>query len=344
MMKSGHPIIVAGGGLAGLTLGILLRRESIPVELHEAGSYPRHRVCGEFICGLDNEDYARMGLNEALQSAVPCRSTAWYFASRCVYRKVLPRTAYGISRHLLDRRLAAIFQNEGGVLRTRSRLAGDKLADAGVVDATGREAAQSAWIGLKFHARGLELAEDLELHLGDGAYLGISRIEDGGSNLCGLFRQRAGLRASRRALPLAYMQAAGMGYLVERLEAAEIDDSSFCGVTHLNYRNTPPVADRLRLGDAAGLIPPFTGNGMSIAMGSAELALPPLREFSRGRLSWTEAVAKAQEQIRAHFRRRQKVARMVHPFMFSSFGQGALRAAARAGLLPFGLLFHLTHD
>ena len=51
-MKSLQPIEIVGGGLAGLSLGLALRQQDIPVTLFEAGSYPRHRVCGEFITGL----------------------------------------------------------------------------------------------------------------------------------------------------------------------------------------------------------------------------------------------------------------------------------------------------
>jgi 2-polyprenyl-6-methoxyphenol hydroxylase-like FAD-dependent oxidoreductase len=50
MATSTKPITIVGGGLAGLTLGIGLRRRGVPTTLWEAGHYPRHRVCGEFIC------------------------------------------------------------------------------------------------------------------------------------------------------------------------------------------------------------------------------------------------------------------------------------------------------
>ena len=42
-------VTIIGGGLAGLTLGIGLRQRGVPVTISEAGDYPRHRVCGEFI-------------------------------------------------------------------------------------------------------------------------------------------------------------------------------------------------------------------------------------------------------------------------------------------------------
>ena len=37
------------------------------------------------------------------------------------------------------------------------------------------------------------------------------------------------------------------------------------------------------------MIPPITGNGMSMAFESAELAIPPLIAWSRGEMCWNEA-------------------------------------------------------
>ena len=50
-VQNRQTIQIVGGGLAGLTLGIALRKSEIPVTIWEAGHYPRHRVCGEFISG-----------------------------------------------------------------------------------------------------------------------------------------------------------------------------------------------------------------------------------------------------------------------------------------------------
>src|SRR6266567_1458074 len=75
------PITIVGGGLAGLTLGIGLRQRGIPVVLWEAGAYPRHRVCGEFICGRGLDSLTRLGLRDSLlqAGAVEAHTAAFFF-------------------------------------------------------------------------------------------------------------------------------------------------------------------------------------------------------------------------------------------------------------------------
>src|SRR5271157_5302713 len=71
-MSANQRIQIVGGGLAGLTLGIALRQQGVPVTIWEAGHYPRHRVCGEFISGRGQQVLARLGLEAAFHEGGAC--------------------------------------------------------------------------------------------------------------------------------------------------------------------------------------------------------------------------------------------------------------------------------
>src|SRR5687767_6323673 len=59
MMEPGsHDVIIAGGGVGGLTLAIQLARKKVNVLLIEKNAYPFHRVCGEYI-SMESWDYLR---------------------------------------------------------------------------------------------------------------------------------------------------------------------------------------------------------------------------------------------------------------------------------------------
>ena len=64
-----NPVTLVGGGIAGLSLGIGLRRAGVPVTLIEASTYPRHRVCGEFISGVSQETLKLLGVEDLLDDA-----------------------------------------------------------------------------------------------------------------------------------------------------------------------------------------------------------------------------------------------------------------------------------
>jgi hypothetical protein len=61
-----------------------LRQREVPVTIHEAGHYPRHRVCGEFISGRGQATLARLGLRELINQAgaVSARTAAFFSATK----------------------------------------------------------------------------------------------------------------------------------------------------------------------------------------------------------------------------------------------------------------------
>jgi menaquinone-9 beta-reductase len=286
-------VTIVGGGLAGLTLGIGLRQLGVPVTVWEAGRYPRHRVCGEFISGAGQGSLARLGLLGGLQNAdASAAGSAAFFAGKTmVAARPLRQAALCVSRFVLDAWLARQFQELGGALRSGARWRGE--FGSGLVRTSGRRAepVTDGWrlFGLKVHARDVALEADLEMHFVPAGYVGLCQLAGGAVNICGLFRSQAAVPDLARHWR-DWLGGPAASVLHARLAGARFDKDSFCsvaGLCLLPQRATQH--DECCLGDALTMIPPVTGNGMSMAFESAELATEPLAQFSRGDLSWAEA-------------------------------------------------------
>ena len=340
-MISPPPIEIIGGGLAGLSLGLALRRAGVPVTLHEAGTYPRHRVCGEFITGLDPSTIERLGLGPLLEDVLRHHEVAWFIHDQPPRIQQLPAAALGLSRFVLDARIARAFVAAGGDLQTGSRVT-DLDPRPGRIFATGRRRGKPTWLGLKLHARHLELTRELELHLGADAYVGLAQIEGGAVNVCGLFRRQAVVGRGATLLP-AYLRATGLDRLAARLDAAELDSSSCSAVAALDFDRHVEPSERLSLGDACAMIPPFTGNGMAMAFQSAELALDPLLAYAAGTATWSDTCDATQAALHGRFRLRLASADLLHPFLLQPRRQRWLAALSRARLIPFRPLYASLH-
>lgn len=323
------PVTIAGGGLAGLSLGIALRHRGVEVILHEAGSYPRHRVCGEFVSGVNDGILQKLGIAQHFHDAAKLHSAHWFDRRGPVASFRVE--AMGISRHILDDRLRRDFQKAGGELHQNSRTA----PAMGTVWAAGRERIRGKWIGLKCHARGIQLSGDLEMHVGRNGYVGLARVEEGMVNICGLFQNQPAI-GGRTALE-KHLRAGGLDALAERIEASDIDPESRCGVAGFSFGRQH--APEFSIGDASRMIPPFTGNGMSMALESAACALDPLLEFAAGKVSWHKAAEDSDRFQNSLFRRRMAVA-VVMQKLFSSMPEMVCRLA-RSGCVPCGFLLKM---
>ncbi len=347
------PIRIIGGGLAGLSLGICLRRKGIPVELHEKGKYPRHKVCGEFISGITEETLASLGIDTLFTDALKHHDINWWMGSKQLLTEKLPAPALGISRYALDQRMADMFQQEGGQLILGKRIQLDDSNNEGCVWAAGKPVnpgnTKPEWIGLKIHAVDQQL-EGLHMHSctsrGKGGYVGLAEVENNRVNCCGLFHVRSNIRPaeanarwdSPAAVIMAYAEACGMDKLLEMMQSWEYDPASFTATAGFSL-GAQKARPGFSLGDAAWLIPPFTGNGMSMAMESSAMAATWLEMYSNGGINWPEAEQGYKRDAQTHFSRRMKLSKLMHPMLFNFPGQQILKASSKAKILPFQSIF-----
>ena len=331
-------ITIAGGGLAGLSLAIGLRMRGVDVTVREAGRYPRHRVCGEFISGVKPSTLQALGIADLLDDARRHRSFVWADAHGTIAAGELPEAAWGVSRHRLDALMAERLEQLGGRLWVEQRAQPD--AAQGAVWAAGRKPSRGPWIGLKAHFR-IAGVRDLEMHCGSSGYAGIAGVEEGWTNVCGLFRADHTLAGKGVDLLRNYLRAAGLHELAERLHGAEYRSGSFCAVAGFSMGHQAEMPGITTIGDSAAMIPPFTGNGMSMAFQSAECALDPLWRWSTGRMSWEQAGNTIRRACDSRFRRRLLVAQALHSCLFPQSMRDALRALSRFHLLPLGPLIRL---
>src|SRR5262249_51127243 len=105
--------------------------------------------------------------------------------------------------------------------------------------------------------------------------------------------------------------------LYRRLKSARFDENSFCAVAGLSLEPCRAAEQaECRLGDSLTMIPPVTGNGMSMAFEAAELAIEPIRAYASGEMAWNEAQQELARACDSAFRRRLLWAKWLQMAMF----------------------------
>jgi 2-polyprenyl-6-methoxyphenol hydroxylase-like FAD-dependent oxidoreductase len=345
-MNASKPITIVGGGLAGLSLGIGLCQRGVRARIFEAGHYPRHRVCGEFISGRGLEVLDRLGLRERfLQTgAQPAKTAAFFSARTSSPLRTLAIPALCLSRYAMDELLAKEFRRLGGELIEQTRWT-EATGDECIVRASGRRLQPIEngwrWFGLKVHARGVALIADLEMHASRFGYVGLCRLNSSLVNVCGLFR-RCAENGGMPRVDFDLLRGEPGTILNERLENAKFDESSFSAVAGLSLHTCRATqSDECRIGDALTMIPPVTGNGMSIALESAEMAIEPLSAFSQGKTPWTQTKRAIARRCDKRFARRLAWARLLQWLMFAVVPRKCGRVALSSNLL-WQLMFKMT--
>ncbi len=327
-------VLIAGGGLAGSSLAIMLGRAGFHVELFERSHFPREKACGEGLMPAGVGVLQRLGLADAVGGA-PFYGIRYhagtYVAEGCFPASGgLPSIGRGQRRRHLDQVLfAAAAATPGVVARTGTSVeaplveqgrvvglmvAGEPHHASLVVAADGahsrlrrqlgldRPRCGYGRVGLRVHFR---LAADrqappwVEVFLGGGYELYITPLPQG-EVLVAALAGREVIAAPTHALLARWI--AEQPVLRARLHGAE-QITSLRGLTPLQGSATRGVIPgAVLLGDAAGFLDPITGSGMAQALLAAELLAHCIRQGWEAGDGWPEVFERQRQLLLRDYR------------------------------------------
>jgi flavin-dependent dehydrogenase len=292
--------IVVGGGPAGAAAACALAAGGRGVVLLERSAAAHHKVCGEFLSVETQHVLCELGIDPVSHGAVPIDEVTIHVGRRHVSAR-LPFRALSLSRHRLDQALLARAEqagarihrgvavqavaHDGGHWEVRCNN-GEPLRSRHLIVATGKQGLRGisdsrdgSLVGLKMHLRlPVSVCRNLErrvaLFMLDRCYVGLEAIEDGKTNLCLVMRRDLAAHVGAGWPTLRDHLRAASQQLVAALEKAEpLFDKPLAVVCpqggHVDDEAQPMA---YRVGDRFAHVPPFTGDGLAIALTSGSLA------------------------------------------------------------------------
>ncbi len=249
-----HDVVIIGGSLAGAACARELERLGIDAIALERDRFPRRKVCGGFLSAGAVESIQRLGLlHEVLNAGAVEVKCARVRAKGIDVEIPFERPGLGISRRTLDEILACGARVQQGhhvyeIERSNGSFIVDGIRCLVVIDASGklgrftnRERVDE--FGIQYE-QPQAVGSALEFSFFEDGYGGSVSVEGGRSNVCFLIKKHA---------------------LEKYLHNPD------CLVTGpLAYDRLP--GDFIAIGDAAGMLDPFCGEGMRHAMDSGMLA------------------------------------------------------------------------
>lgn len=346
--------LIIGGGVAGLAVANRLADLNASSLIIEAGLYPSQKVCGEFLSPECLPFLEEWGI-------IPDHliSRVRLFKKNLSFTFPFPLPAGSMSRInlegvLIDRAQKKgchiLFQTQVLEIKTPHQTGekyylitlsnGETLKVKNLFIGAGRLAYSSStpppqmkYTGFKAHFHGVKVEDTLHMHLLPGAYVGISQVEKDVVNVACLAKRK--MEVSSMSSLNDYLFR--VPQIKEVLAKGHLDSVGWLktSIPEFTIKTTPSWDNAYFIGDAAGTIPPATGDGLAMAITSGYLAANyALNQDPQGfKNAWQD-----------HYRLRIRYGKILHHLMMRPFLSAmALYACKWSPALP-KKLFSLTRS
>ena len=316
MTNQNFDVIVIGGGLAGLTSAIHLAKAKFKVLLIEKNDYPKHKVCGEYISNEVLPYLEYLGFNPFEFGAKKISNFELTTHNNKSIKANLPLGGFGMSRYEMDFQLYKLalkkgvevlkdtvvdvnFEANNFNVETKSN---QQLQSKIVVGSFGKRSnldvkfqrkfitRKSPYLGVKIHVSGDFPEDKVALHNFKGGYCGVSKVENDHINLCYItdfeaFKTYKDIDAFQDEV--LFKNSA----LKEIFNTTESQFEQPLTISQISFETKNPVENHIIMcGDTAGMIHPLCGNGMGMAIRSAQLASQLIIDYLQGKIETRETL------------------------------------------------------
>ncbi len=358
---------IIGGGLAGLSLSILLAKAGYKTALFEKEKYPFHKVCGEYI-SLESWNFIeRLGLNLSdLDLPIIKKLIVSSPNGNSIYAK-LDLGGFGISRYFLDNKLkeiaikksVSVFEetkvtqvsfdedffhlkyNGGG---TQSKIVAGAFGKRSNLDVKWKRdfiqqkpGKLNNYIGVKYHIKADFPEDTIALHNFKNGYCGISKVENDEYCLCYLTTAQ-NLKDNHYSIREMEEKVLFKNPFLKKIfTESEFVFPEPVTISQISFDKKEQLENHiLMLGDAAGMITPLCGNGMSMAFHSSKIAFENINSFLKGKLSREKMESNYMRQWQKQFSRRLRNGRKIQKF----FGKESVTNIFINAIKPFPFIIN----
>ncbi len=337
-----YDVTIIGGGLAGLALSIQLANKGYAVALFEKEQYPFHKVCGEYISMESWAFIESLGLPLSTMSLPKINKLLVSAPNGNILQHDLPLGGFGISRFTIDNELKKIAISAGVKLFENTRVEqvifekdtfyvqvkNNRVSGKVCVGSYGkrsnldikwkRKFLKSAdkqlnnYIGVKYHIETEFAPDTIALHNFKDGYCGISKIENNTYCLCYL-TNADNLKNNNNSIDEMEKNVLYKNkYLKNILETSTKLYKAPLAISQISFEKKTQVQQHILLcGDAAGLITPLCGNGMSMALHSSKIAGEIINDFLQQKISRQQMETNYQNHWQQLFAKRLNAGRLI---------------------------------
>ena len=311
-------VIIVGGGLAGLTNAIHLSKFKQRVLLIEKNSYPKHKVCGEYISNEVLPYLNFLGIDPIKEGAKKISKVHVSTTKGNLIKGELCLGGFGMSRYFLDDLLfkkalyngvqvlkdtvdSIDFKDEIFTIKTinsqvfQSRMAVGAFGKRSLLDLKMNRKftkEKSPYLAVKFHVKGNFPDNLVALHNFKGGYCGVSKVENNMINLCYITEYQ--LFKKYKNITTFQEQVVFKNDHLRKIftESTAVFEKPLT-ISQISFETKKSVEDHIIMcGDTAGMIHPLCGNGMGMAITSARLASTRILDFLNGKIKTREDLEK----------------------------------------------------